>query len=243
MKYFDTDGESTRLGLAYSPGAMGFVEAHPGMVDYIEMPFEQLRHAPALATLQNDDDPDRPSLRQPVDRRLRAAFGRDRGCHPLRGAADAHAMAGRASRLCLGRRAQVGQAPPTTLTYTVCPQLSEETLACVTRNLASVRRNFDVPLIVENPPLYFMVPGSTMNLVDYIAEVLARSDTGLLLDLTHFLIGCLNTASDALAEIRRLPLNGSWKCIFPASAPSPAWPGTIMPYRPPSRSSNCSTAC
>ena len=52
MKYFDTDGDSTRLGLAYSPGAMGFVEAHPGMVDYIEMPFEQLRHAPALATLQ-----------------------------------------------------------------------------------------------------------------------------------------------------------------------------------------------
>jgi uncharacterized protein (UPF0276 family) len=208
VKYFDADGGSTRLGLAYSPGAMAFVEAHPGMVDYIEMPFEQLRHAPALAALQTT-----------IPIVLHCASLSIAGFVPP-SAETVEAIRGEARRTrtpWLGEhlafvsadgldQAPDGQAPPTTLTYTVCPQLSEETLGCVTRNLASVRRNFDVPLILENPPLYFTAPGSTMNLVDYIAEVLARSDTGLLLDLTHFLIGCLNTASDALAEIRRLPL-------------------------------------
>ena len=84
--------------------------------------------------------------------------------------------------------------------------MSDETIECVTRNLASVRRQLDVPLILENPPQYFVVPGSTMNLVDYVIEVMARNDVGLLLDLTHFLITCLNMRLDAVAEINRLPL-------------------------------------
>ena len=41
-----------RVGLAYGPGVAELLAAHPGWVDYIEIPFEQLRHAPALAALR-----------------------------------------------------------------------------------------------------------------------------------------------------------------------------------------------
>jgi uncharacterized protein (UPF0276 family) len=208
VKYFDDVAGTTRLGLAYSPGAVGFVASHPGMVDYIEMPFEQLRHSPQLASLQ-----------ETVPIVLHCASMSIAGFVPP----SAETLAAISAEARRTRTPWVGEhlafvsadglspasdapAPPTTLTYTVCPQLSEETIECVTNNLASVRRRFDAPLILENPPQYFAVPGSTMSLVDYIAEVMGRNDVGMLLDLTHFLIGCLNTGVDAPSEIRRLPL-------------------------------------
>ena len=40
------------IGLAYGPGVPGLIVEEPGLVDYVEIPFEQLRHAPATASLQ-----------------------------------------------------------------------------------------------------------------------------------------------------------------------------------------------
>jgi uncharacterized protein len=50
------------------------------------------------------------------------------------------------------------------------------------------------------------VPGSTLNMVDFIAAVAARSEVGLLLDLTHFLITAINTGVDPRSELERMPL-------------------------------------
>ena len=99
-----------------------------------------------------------------------------------------------------------GDNTPTALTYTVCPQLSEETIEQVVQNLAVLESRFDEPLILENSPQYFTVPGSTMSMVDFIDAVFQRSNVGLLLDLTHFFITMLNTGKDALTEIEKLPL-------------------------------------
>ena len=63
-----------------------------------------------------------------------------------------------------------------------------------------------VPLILENSPQYFAVPGSTMSMVDFICQVASRCDVALLLDLSHFLITSLNTHADPMAELERLPL-------------------------------------
>src|SRR6202022_3702938 len=63
---------------------------------------------------------------------------------------------------------------PTTLTYTVCPQLSEEVLSLVCNHLTELQARFPVPLIVENSPQYFAVPGSTMSIVDFTIEVHRR---------------------------------------------------------------------
>ena len=52
MKYLNTAEGATYIGLAYSPGACEFIEAHPELVDYVEIPFEQLRHAPTVGSIQ-----------------------------------------------------------------------------------------------------------------------------------------------------------------------------------------------
>ncbi len=95
---------------------------------------------------------------------------------------------------------------PTTLTYTVCPQLSEEVLDHACANISRLQERFTVPLIVENSPQYFAIPGSTMSIVDFVAEFHRRTDAGMLLDLTHFRISAMNMNFETRREILRLPL-------------------------------------
>lgn len=178
------------------------------MVDYVEIPFEQMRHAPHLASLQE---------RVPVV--LHCASLSIAGFVPPSEATLA-AVAGEAQRT---RTPWIGEhlafvsadaltdgsddlEAPTALTYTVCPQLSDETIQQVVDNLASLGPRLPVPLILENSPQYFSVPGSTMSMTDFIGAVASRADVGLLLDLSHFLITSLNTGVDAATEIDRLPL-------------------------------------
>src|SRR6184192_1133029 len=52
VKYLNTAEGATYIGLAYSPGACEFIEAHPELVDYVEIPFEQLRHTPKVGSIQ-----------------------------------------------------------------------------------------------------------------------------------------------------------------------------------------------
>lgn len=183
-----------------------FVRAHPGQVDYIEIPFEQLRHAPSLAV-----------LRDVVPLILHCASLSVAGFVPP-GADTVDAVAERARSTgtpWIGEHlafvaadaldAEPGTAA-TTLSYTVCPQLSEQTVERVAENLAALRPRLPVPLILENSPQYFAVPGSTMGMSEFIAAVVERCDVDLLLDLSHFLITALNTGVDPLKEIDRLPL-------------------------------------
>lgn len=205
MKHLPDDPTKTWLGLAYGPGIPDLVASNAGLVDYLEVPFEQLRHAPDLASIQDAA----PLL-------LHCASLSVAGFVPPSDA-TVEAIAAEALRT---RTPWIGEhlafisadgiaeenVAPTSLTYTVCPQLSEETVERVVENLATLRPRFAVPLILENSPQYFAIPGSTMNMVDFIREVASRADTGLLLDLSHFLITSMNTGVDALEELERMPL-------------------------------------
>jgi uncharacterized protein (UPF0276 family) len=208
MQFFETGEGRTRIGLAYGPGFEEFIAANPGLIDYVEIPFEQLRHTPQLASLQEH---------LPVV--LHCASLSVAGFIPP-SQATVDALVDQATRT---RTPWIGEhlafvsadgineeadrdLTPTNLTYTLCPQLSDETVQRVVENMASFKAIVGVPLILENSPQYFPVPGSTMNMVDFISEVAAQTDTGLLLDLSHFAITSLNTKVDATTEIDRLPL-------------------------------------
>lgn len=208
MKYLNTATGTTAVGLAYSPIIPEFIAANPGLVNYVEIPFEQLRHDPEVASIQETvpvilhcASMSVAGFVPPTDATL-DAIGREaeRTRTPWIGEHLAFISADS-----LNPGADTA-ASPTALTYTVCPQMSEETIQRVADNLASLQPRFDVPLILENSPQYFSIPGSTMPMVDFIGAVLARCDVGLLLDLTHFLITTLNTGTDATKEIERLPL-------------------------------------
>ena len=208
MKYLNTPSGTTSIGLAYGPSVPAFIEANPGSIDYVEIPFEQLRHTPQLSSVQ-----------ETIPVVLHCASMSVAGSVPPKDE-TLYAINSEAERT---RTPWIGEhlafvsadglnldeetaGAPTALTYTVCPQMSEETVELVADNLNSLQPRFDVPLILENSPQYFAVPGSTMLMVDFIRAVFERCDAGLLLDLSHFLITMLNTGQDALKEIERLPL-------------------------------------
>jgi uncharacterized protein (UPF0276 family) len=196
------------IGLAYGPGVPGFIARNPGAIDYVELPFELLRHDPSRASIQDA---------APII--LHCASMSIAGFVPPSAATlDAIALEARRTRTpWIGEHlAFISADPlftgaaehePTTLTYTVCPQLSEQVLERACQNLAELQVRFPIPLIVENSPQYFAVPGSTMSIVDFTIEFHRRSNAGMLLDLTHFMISSLNMGFEPKSEITRLPLD------------------------------------
>lgn len=195
------------IGLAYGPCARGFLERWPGMIDYVEVPFELLRHDPATASIQES---------APVVLHC-ASLSIAGSAPPAEATIGAIAEAAARTRTpWLGEHLAYMSADPlekgaaehdaTTLTYTVCPQLSEDSVARACRNFEHYQSRLNVPIILENSPQYFSVPGSTMSIVDFVIEVHARCQAGMLLDLTHFLISALNANFDPVREIERLPL-------------------------------------
>lgn len=195
------------VGLAYGPGVPGLIERNPGLVDHVELTFELLRHDPSVMAagkiapiiLHCASMSIAGFVPPSADTLAAIAQHADRTNTPWIGEHLAFISAD-----ALDRGAALHE--PTTLTYTVCPQLSEEVLQRVCDNLAKFQARFSMPLIVENSPQYFAIPGSTMSIVDFTAEVHRRSGVGMLLDLTHFMISAMNMGFDPKKEIARLPL-------------------------------------
>jgi uncharacterized protein (UPF0276 family) len=191
--------------LAFGPIVPEFVSANPGLIDYVEIPFEQLRHSPESGSIQ-----------ETVPVILHCASMSVAGFVPP-GDGILKAIEREAERtktpwigehlaFITAEPIEDDRTQPTSLTYTVCPQMSEETVERVATNLASLQKHFNVPLILENSPQYFDIPGSSLSMVDFVSAVVERCQVGLLLDLTHFLISMLNTKKDPMSEIDRLPL-------------------------------------
>jgi uncharacterized protein len=208
MKVLDSSTKAGYVGLAYGPGILEFIDSNPGLVDYVEMPFEQLRHSPDLASIQETI----PVILHCASMSI-AGF-----VPPSEATVDAiNVEAKRTKTPWIGEHLAFVSADgiseeadrdtaPTNLTYTLCPQLSEETIDRVAENLVSLRPRFGVPLILENSPQYFLVPGSTMDMGDFVSKVASQCDIDLLLDLSHLMITSTNTGVDVTKEIDRLPL-------------------------------------
>jgi hypothetical protein len=77
---------------------------------------------------------------------------------------------------------------PYNIGYTVAPPMNLEMVATVKQNIAECQSAVNVPIIVENPPLYFTPPGSTMSQAEFIRDVCDSTGVGLLLDLAHLFI-------------------------------------------------------
>ncbi len=207
MKYLTGNPGTTAVGLALGPIVPDFLSTHPGLLDYVEIPFEQLRHSPEVGKIQETV----PVVLHCASMSVAGFVAPDE--------ATLKAIECEATRTrtpWIGEHLAFITADPldaaaphtkaTTLTYTVCPQLSEETVARVAENLSNLQSRFQVPVILENSPQYFDVPGSTMPMTEFIAAVADRCAVGLLLDLTHFAISMMNTGRNAAKEIDRLPL-------------------------------------
>jgi uncharacterized protein (UPF0276 family) len=211
---------TTRVGIASGDGVAQFLEAHPGQLDYVELPFELLRHDPRSLTLY----PDMPLVLHCASMSVAGFVAPDEGTvAAIEKAATATGTPWLSEHLAFmsaapiesveelqsfteRERMSAGRAVPTSLHYTVCPQLSEETLDRAVNNARAIQQRFGRQLILENPPQYFEIPGSTMSHVDFVAEFFRRCDCGLLLDLTHLIVSSKNASFDPHWAIERFPL-------------------------------------
>jgi uncharacterized protein len=83
---------------------------------------------------------------------------------------------------------------------------TREAIEVLSRNVAEVRRSIEVPLILENISYTIALPGAEMEEADFLAEVLERTDGGLLLDVMNLHANALNHGYAAARFLERLPL-------------------------------------
>ncbi|MGH9942327.1 MAG: DUF692 domain-containing protein [Pyrinomonadaceae bacterium] len=83
---------------------------------------------------------------------------------------------------------------------------TREAVESVRRNVARVRDAIGAPLILENVAYLLNVPGGELEEADFIREVCAATDCGLLLDVTNLYINAFNHGYDLEEFLSRLPL-------------------------------------
>ncbi|MFT3880824.1 MAG: DUF692 domain-containing protein [Gemmatales bacterium] len=83
---------------------------------------------------------------------------------------------------------------------------SHEMLEIVIENVNQARAALPVPLALENISTLFQWPDPEMDEADFLAELLERTDTLLLLDLENVYANCRNFGGEPEAFLEKLPL-------------------------------------
>lgn len=206
---FHTSGDGPLLGIAYSDYVPSLLSHHPDTFDYVEVPFELLHHNPnaialpffkplvlhcASLSIAGTVPPNKAmveSIQQWVQRTRSPWLGEHLAFVTARQEADGPGEEG---------------LPPLDVGYAVNGPTNAESLNQVLASVHACERWLGVPLLLENPPVYFTPPGSTMTQVEFIQELCARSSTGLLLDLCHLYISSQALGFDARQALLQLPM-------------------------------------
>lgn len=70
----------------------------------------------------------------------------------------------------------------------------------IAERLNQVRDYFGVPIGLENPSYYAVMPGSEMSEAEFVSEVIRLSDAWLLLDVNNVFVNCWNHCKENIAE-------------------------------------------
>jgi uncharacterized protein len=82
---------------------------------------------------------------------------------------------------------------------------TREAVDAVVRNVETVRRAINVPLILENITVSVQVPGSEMDEPAFLTEVLRRTECGWLCDVTNLYTNAVNFGVNLDRELDRWP--------------------------------------
>lgn len=202
-------GGPTKLGLSYSSYVGPFLADHPGVIDYVEVPFELvhydgrplglpeemplLLHSSSLS-LAGDVPPEA----EIVDA---VAAWVSRTSVPWLSEHMAFVTSGSSAGF------DGSTVPLYDVGYSVNPPLNVETAHRVISAVDRYRRRLGVPLLLENPPIYFAPPGTTMSPTEFANLVCAACPARLLVDLAHFYLSCRNLGLDPVSELLGLPLD------------------------------------
>jgi uncharacterized protein (UPF0276 family) len=82
---------------------------------------------------------------------------------------------------------------------------TEATLARVAAHVNQVQEAVGRRMLLENPSVYVSFSETTLDEIDFLAEVAARTGCGLLLDVNNVFVSCTNRRSDPYDYIDRFP--------------------------------------
>ncbi|MEN2787551.1 DUF692 family multinuclear iron-containing protein [Sphingomonas qilianensis] len=211
------------VGLAYGDAVGSLLARRPGAVDFVEVPFELLVHTPEAASAYDlpvvlhcaslslaGNLPPSPAVVAELRRRIAQTGTPWLGEH----LAFVSMMAATAPSLHDAFAPSVddlasagGDAGPWNIGYTVSPQYSEEMLDRVSAALERWSQVLACPILIENGPVYFEIPGSTMSQSDFLRRLCARNENvRLLLDLAHLVCTGANTGEDPHDLLKKIPL-------------------------------------
>jgi uncharacterized protein (UPF0276 family) len=195
------------IGIAHSPYTSMFVKRFPGAIDYVELAYEQILSTPSAADVADEIQVVLHSASLSMaekDRRLLAIEGLShwiqRTRTPWLGEHLAFAQA-RSPRKMKEQPAFID------VGYTVNPCLNMGTLETVVSRLLHAEARLTVPVLLENGPIYFEMPGSTMSQAQFFSELCERTQAFLLLDLAHLYVSAKNSGSDPFKSLLQFPLH------------------------------------
>lgn len=199
--------EPVQIGIAYAGYVAQLLEDCPDVVDYIELPFELIRHDPSVLRVGES----RPLILHCASLSVAGTVEcQTETVSEIRGAAA------RTKTPWIGEHlayvtAEPGHSSgamgaPHNVGYTVSPAMNEITLSRASRALARYQSQLGVPIILENSPIYFSTPSTTMSQPQFVSELQRRTGTGLLLDLAHLYITSQTLNLDPFAALDAWPL-------------------------------------
>lgn len=206
------DSLPPRIGTAYSDSLVGFLKENQSALDYVEVPFELLQHNPRVVEVQNQVPiilhcatlSIAGTTRCSKENVQKIQYWAERTGTPWIGEHLAFVTADRMESGPFAEAYAPGE--PYNIGYTVSPLMNEQSVDCVAGNLKAYQPCFSVPLLIENSPLYFRMPGTSMSQAEFISRICAASGAGLLLDIAHWYISSRNMKFDPFLELDRLPL-------------------------------------
>ncbi|MGI8583151.1 MAG: DUF692 domain-containing protein [Chitinophagaceae bacterium] len=204
--------EQPRVGVAYNHYIQSLSKEQLDIIDYIEIPIELLNYDKSILS----NLPKKPVILHcaslslggyvPPGENTVKQLGKilNKVSSPWLGEHISFVLAER-----IGDNFMEEYAPgePYNIGFTMSPVMNMESVDNIIRNVDHYSKMYNKTIILENPPVYFSMPGSTMNQVEFINTICDRSSVGLLLDLAHFLITAKNCRFNPKEKIKRLPLH------------------------------------
>jgi uncharacterized protein len=198
-----------QLGIAYSSYVPELLYRYPDTLDFIEITFELLSHNPSIF----ENIKDKPLI-------LHCSSLSIAGTVPptKQTIQDIKGWIHRTKTPWIGEHISFISAnnsvpkvknnldEPYNIGFTVAPPMNDSSVELIIQSILQYENDFNIPLLLENPPLYFIPPGSTMSQVDFIKIICNRTRTRLLLDLTHFYITSYTMGWTASQKLLELPL-------------------------------------
>ena len=200
------------VGIAYSGYVPSFLDAYPDSLDYVEIPFELLRHDPRVVEVRS---------RVPIVLHCASlSIGGALQC-PDETICEIGSWVEKTDTPWIGEhlafitanRFEAGpcalpyaENEPYNVGYTVSPPMNSQTLERTVKNIKNYQRQLPVRLLVENSPMYFEVPTSEMSQAEFLTGLCSQTEVGVLLDLAHLYISSRNMGFDPIEELERFPL-------------------------------------